>query len=182
MCSSDLNASGCASIHQGLRCGVLLGEHLGDPQPDWELAADQLGHVLAAHPEAFADKSRFSMDWYYPMLARAVEGEAAALRLGERWDEFVVPNRGARCVVDRPWVTSGETAELVLTLHVMGRATEANLLLGWIDHLRADDGAYWIGATHPDGTVWPQQKPTWGSGSVVLAADVLTGGVSARVF
>ena len=37
----------------------------------------------ARHPEAFADKSRFSMDWYYPVLGGAVRGAAAAARLAE---------------------------------------------------------------------------------------------------
>ena len=62
--------TGCASIYQSLRCAAMLAEWAGQPQPDWELAAGRLGHVVASHPEAFADKSRFSMDWYYPVLGR----------------------------------------------------------------------------------------------------------------
>ena len=61
--------SGCASIHQSLRCAVALAKLADDPRPDWELAADQLGHLVARHPEAFADKGRFAMDWYYPCSA-----------------------------------------------------------------------------------------------------------------
>ncbi|HJY94746.1 MAG TPA: prenyltransferase, partial [Streptosporangiaceae bacterium] len=55
--------SGCSSIHQSLRCAVALGKLADDPQPDWELAADRLANLIGAHPEAFADKSRFAMDW-----------------------------------------------------------------------------------------------------------------------
>src|ERR1700749_2506225 len=58
--------TGCASTYQSLRCAVWLAEYLDEPQPAWELAACRLGHVVADHPEAFADKSRFAMDWYYP--------------------------------------------------------------------------------------------------------------------
>jgi len=54
--------SGCSSIHQSLRCAVALAKLADDPQPDWELAADRLAYLVAAHPEAFADKSRFAMD------------------------------------------------------------------------------------------------------------------------
>jgi len=61
--------SGCSSILQGLRCAISLAELADKPQPDWELAAVQLGHALACHPEAFADKSQFAMDWYYPCSA-----------------------------------------------------------------------------------------------------------------
>src|SRR5438552_35412 len=82
------------------------------PRPDWELAADQLGHLVARHPEAFADKSRFAMDWYYPVLGGAVRGADADRRVASGWDTFVVPGLGVRCVSDEPWVTAAETCEL----------------------------------------------------------------------
>jgi hypothetical protein len=74
--------SGCSSILQGLRCALALADLADEPQPDWELAADLLGHVLASHPEAFADKSRFAMDWYYPVLGGALRNRAGALASG----------------------------------------------------------------------------------------------------
>ena len=43
--------SGCSSIHQSLRCAVALAKLADDPQPDWELAADRLARLVAAHPE-----------------------------------------------------------------------------------------------------------------------------------
>ena len=81
--------SGCASIHQSLRCAVALAKLADDPRPDWELAADQLGHLVARHPEAFADKGRFAMDWYYPVLGGAVRGVEADRRVASAWDTFV---------------------------------------------------------------------------------------------
>ena len=45
--------AGSASMYQSLRCAIALAERLGDPQPDWELAATLLGHAVACHPEAF---------------------------------------------------------------------------------------------------------------------------------
>ena len=115
--------TGCSSTYQSLRFAVALAEFMGEPQPDWELAADQLGHVIAAHPEAFADKSRFSMDWYYPVLGGVVRGDAARRRLASRWAEFVVPELGIRCVSDEPWITGAETCELVLALDAIGDGT-----------------------------------------------------------
>jgi hypothetical protein len=35
--------TGSASAYQGLLCAIALAEYLGEPQPDWELAADLLG-------------------------------------------------------------------------------------------------------------------------------------------
>ncbi len=62
--------TGCSSTYQSLVCAARLARVMGEPQPRWEQAARRLGHVVACHPGAFADKSRFSMDWYYPVLAR----------------------------------------------------------------------------------------------------------------
>src|SRR5579875_3185210 len=111
--------AGCSSIHHGLRCGIALAERLGEPQPDWELAADALAEAVASRPSAFADKSRFSMDWYYPVLGGVLGGDAAAGRIAAGWDTFVVPGLGVRCVSDQPWVTGAETCELVLALEAI---------------------------------------------------------------
>ena len=68
--------TGSSSIYHSLRCGVAVAERLGKDRPDWELAAGRLGHAVAHHPGAFAPKQEFAMDWYYPMLSGALEGEA----------------------------------------------------------------------------------------------------------
>lgn len=169
----------CSCIVMSLRSALRIATELQEEATEWEVSLNSLAAAIAAGDHLFEPKHRFSMDWYYPVIAGTLPIEQARRRLLERWDEFVVSGLGARCVADRPWVTSGETAELVIALHRAGMEAEARLLLAWVQHLRADDGAYWIGATFPDGTVWPRQKPTWGSGSVVLAADVLDGGVTA---
>ena len=168
-----VTSSSC--IYLSLRCAVAVAETLGEERPDWELALASIGDAVANRPHAFEPKDRFSMDWYYPVLAGIVTGTDACERIDSEWTTFVEPSLGTLCVSDRPWVTSGETAELILALDVLGRHDDARTMFEWLQHLRADDGAYWIGATFPDGTVWPQQKPTWASGSVLIAADALEG-------
>ncbi|RAY13459.1 prenyltransferase [Actinomadura craniellae] len=168
--------TGCSSIYQSLRCAVALGERLGRPQPDWELAADQLGHVVAAHPEAFADKSRWSMDWYYPVLAGPVRGEAARLRLESGWDTFVVPGLGCRCVSDQPWVTAAETSELVMALDAAGDRDRALELFTRIQFLRHQDGSYWTGWQFANQRHFPGDRSTYTAAAVILAADALAGG------
>ena len=128
--------SGCSSIHQSLRCAIALAKLADDPRPDWELAADQLGHLVARHPEAFADKSRFAMDWYYPVLGGALRGADAASRLASAWDTFVVPGLGVRCVSDQPWVTAAETCELVIALDACGMRSQALEVFASVQHLR----------------------------------------------
>lgn len=166
--------TGCSSIYQSLRCAVAIGEFLGDPQPDWELAADQLGHIVACHHEAFADKSRFSMDWYYPVLGGAVRGSAATLRLAADWDTFVVDGLGCRCVSDQPWVTGAETCELIIALHSIGDPRAAELFQ-MMQHLRHEDGSYWTGYQFANDRHFPGDRSTYTAAAVILAADTLSG-------
>ncbi|QYC44698.1 hypothetical protein Nocox_35695 [Nonomuraea coxensis DSM 45129] len=173
--SSYALLTGCSSIHQGLRCGVLLGDLLDDPQPHWELAADRLAHVLGAHPEAFADKSRFSMDWYYPVLGGAVRGREAAELLEREWATFVVPGLGIRCVSDQPWVTGAETCELVLALDALGDRERAARLFSDMQHLRHEDGSYWTGWQFVNRKHFPHERSGYTAAAVVLAADALMG-------
>ena len=180
--SDEALLTGSSSTYQSLRCGIALAELVGEPQPDWELAAGLLQHAVAGHPGAFLDKSRFSMDWYYPVLGGAVRGPAAAARLRARWAQFVVPGVGARCVADRPWVTGAETAELALALTVVGQPALARRLLADVQHLRHDDGSYWTGLVFDEGVRWPVERSSWTAAAVVLAADALVGGPTARLF
>jgi hypothetical protein len=167
--------TGCSSIHQSLRCAVALADFVGESQPDWELAADQLAHAVAWHPESFAGKSRFSMDWYYPVLGGVLRGPAAARRLAAGWDTFVVPGLGVRCVDDQPWVTGAESCELVLALHAAGQPAAAARLLADVQHLRDTDGAYWTGWQFANQQHYPGERSAWTAAAVILAADALSG-------
>jgi hypothetical protein len=167
--------TGSACMVLSLRCAMALAELVDDPQPDWELAAGRLAHAVAVHPTAFQDQSRFSMDWYYPVLGGAVRGPAAASLLSRRWDEFVVAGKGIRCVSDRPWVTAAETCELVLTLDAIGDHQRAAQLMRDVQFLRADDGGYWTGWVWPEDRFWPAEQSSWTAAAMVLAADALAG-------
>jgi hypothetical protein len=167
--------SGCSSILHGLCCAISLAELAGEPQPDWELAAVQLGHALACHPEAFADKSQFAMDWYYPVLGGALRGDAAAELLARDWDTFVMPGLGVRCVSDQPWVTVAETCELVLSLDACGQRERAAELFAVVRRLRHDDGSYWTGWQYVNQNHFPAERSSWTSAAVILAADALAG-------
>jgi hypothetical protein len=167
--------TGNASLFQALRCGLALAGLVGEVRPDWEVAAGALGAALRSRPADFADRSRFSMDWYYPVLAGAVTGAAAGDRLAAGWDRFVVPGLGARCVSDRPWVTGAETCELALALTVAEQPDAALEQVAAMQHLRAGDGSYWTGYVFADDARWPVERTTWTAAAVVLAADALSG-------
>ena len=165
---------GCASIYHSIRCALALADYFDDPQPEWEVAVGQLGHAIAHHSESFVLKDRWSMEWYYPVLGGALRGAAARERINERWDDFVVPSLGIRCVDDRPWVTGAETCELVMALDAIGDSARAHEQFAAMHHLREDDGSYWTGLVYADGKRWPVERTTWTGAAMILAADALS--------
>jgi hypothetical protein len=166
--------TGCASMFHSIRCALALANHVDDPQPDWEVSLGRLGHAISHHPEAFAEKDRYSMDWYYPILGSAVRGPAAIARINQRWDDFVVTGLGIRCVSDRPWVTGAETCELVMALDALGYRAAAHEQFAAMQHLREADGSYWTGLVFADGKRWPEERTTWTGAAMILAADALS--------
>ena len=179
--NEDALLAGSSSIYHSLRAGVALAGLVGEPQVEWELAGGRLGHALREHRDLFLDKSTFSMDWYYPVLGGAVRGPEAHALLAERWDTFVEPGLGIRCVADNPWVTGAETCELVLALDALGDRARALQLLADMQHLRTAEGSYWTGYVFPTdvdevGVNWPAEQTTYTAAAVVLAVDALSDG------
>jgi len=174
--AADALLTGSSSVHHALRCALASAGQREEPQRDWELAAGALRHAIRRHPERFLDKDRYSMDWYYPVLGGALAGAEAKARIEEGWDRFVVPGLGVRCVVPNPWVTGGESAELVLTLWAMGEADRALEVLQSIRHLRdPESGLYWTGYVFDDDAIWPRELTSWTAGSLLLAVSALGG-------
>jgi hypothetical protein len=175
--NEDALLAGSSSIYQSLRAGLAIAELLGEPMSDqlldWELAGGRLGHALREHRDLFLDKSEFSMDWYYPVLGGAVRGDAARELLDARWDTFVEPGIGIRCVAPNPWATGAETCELVLALDAIGDRERALRLLADMQHLRTEGGRYWTGYVWPDKVNWPVEQTTYTAAAVILAHDAL---------
>lgn len=182
--------TGCSSMYQALRCAVAIAQRMHKPRlaAQWTEAALRLGRAVAqsggfgGQPSSgvFAEKDRYSMDWYYPVLGTALRGQAAEARIDAGWDRFVVPGLGTRCVDDRPWVTGGETFELCIALWALGRTDQARRLLTDVGHLRDHDGLYWTGYVYADNAVWPEEKTSWTAGSLLLALAVLGGEPATR--
>jgi hypothetical protein len=166
--------AGSSSIHHALQAGVALADLLGDPQPEWELAGGRLAHAIREHPDRFLDKSEFSMDWYYPVLGGVVRGGAGRAMVDSRWDTFVEPGLGIRCVSRNPWVTGAETCELVLALDALGDRERAVRLLTDVQHLRHEDGSYWTGFVFPENVNWPDERTTYTAAAMILAVDALS--------
>ena len=81
---------------------------------------------------------------------------------------------GCRCVSDEPWVTVAESCELVMALLAAGDHARAVEVYSWLQQWRSSDGAYWTGYQMVEDLLWPDEKPTWTAGAILLAADALT--------
>ncbi len=166
--------TGSSSIYMSLKCALSIAYLMGERRVDWYASLRKLGYAIRNLPNHFnMIKSRFSMDWYYPILCGAVSGGEARHRIRRYWDKFAVADWGIRCVSDRPWVTMAETSELVLALAAIEAYAEAEMVFSWIRDKRYEDGSYWMGVTFPDEVVWPDEKTSWTAGAVLLAYDSL---------
>jgi len=137
-----------------------------------------LKKAIIEKPERFdrgwKSKDRFSMDWYYPILAGVISGDEAKERFRNREQEFIVEGMGCKCVVEEPWVTVAESSELVMALAASGQLDRAKEIFSWLHQWKdPEDNLYWTGYVYPDKAFWPIEKPTWTAAAVLLAADTL---------
>jgi len=166
--------TGSSSMFMSIKCALALAAVLGKSRPDWTAGLQRLGRAIAFHPNRFnQSKTRFSMDWFYPVLSGAVTGEIARTRIARGWGKYVVADYGVRCVWDKPWVTVAESSELCLALTALGEQNRAATVFDWLQQFRYADGTYWCGCTVPDLTVWPEVTNTWTNAAAVLAADAI---------
>lgn len=166
--------TGTSSIFFSTKCALAIAEILGEKKPSWQIALFKIRNSIQTRPHCFnISKSRFSMDWFYPVLSGSLTGQDAQKRIDKYWKKFIVEGQGVRCVSDEPWVTIAESAEFVLALNAMGNTKLAKIIFGWIQDRRYEDGSYWCGFTFPDMVIWPEDKLTWTNGVVLMAADAL---------
>lgn len=166
--------TGSSSVYMSLKCALLIARRLGREKPNWHQGLQRLGHAIRNKPYLFnMTKARFSMDWFYPVLAGAVTGQEAHNRIQKLWKKFVVKGQGVRCVSDQPWITLAETSELSLALSAMGNRDLAEIVFNWMNDKLFEDNTYWCGFTYPDMVVWPEEKFTWTNAVVLMAADAL---------
>lgn len=174
----DALVTGCSSIYKSLECAINIFATLGENKEGWRKARERLGHALHHKPERFdrtwTSKARYSMDWFYPILTGIYDRKQGLARINARWNEFVEEGMGCRCVSDEPWVTVAESCELTLALLACGDHARAIELYSWLHQWRDDKGVYWTGYQFVEDLMWPDEKPSWTAGAILLAADALT--------
>ena len=143
----------------------------------FQASSGDISWAILTKPHRFdrtwESKQRFAMDWYYPILAGLYTPTQAQAQLKKRWQEFVEPTLGCRCVSDEPWVTMAETCELVMALIHANHIKQANALFATLAQWQQADGGFVTGYVFTDKTIWPSDKTSWTAGAVLLAADAL---------
>ena len=166
-----------SSILKSLECAIKLASLVKHPTPLWQDSYNSLLYTITTKSARFdrtwESKSRYSMDWFYPILAGAYTQIESNKRLQQRWQEFVEPELGCRCVSDQPWVTIAESCEWIMAMVAAGKLEEAKLfhraLIRWQD----EDGGFWTGYNFKNNVIWPQEKTSWTAAAFVLATDAL---------
>lgn len=166
----------CSSTYLSLKSALCISSVLEEDKVMWKQAAIELARAIRAMPcptePATNGKSCFAMDWYYPVMCSVINGDDAKKRLIQGWNKFVIEGFGSLCSLEQNWVTVAETSELALALAVHGDYQRAATVFNWLQQMRDSDGAYWYGIALPQREIWPEEKPTWTSAAVVLAADM----------
>lgn len=172
--------TGSSSIRHALHCGAAMGHLLNDPQPQWRVAADTIDDLINNDLGAFEPKERWAMDWYYPVMTGAMRGATAKARLASGWDDFVMEDRGVKCVSDEPWVTAAETSECAIAHCAVGDHQTARELLLWTMSHRDLDGSYFTGLVYPTDPdkhleFFPaNERSAYTAAAVILAADAIS--------
>ena len=172
----DSLITGSSSIYKSLECASAIFNLLGESSLQADISKKNLKNSILNSPERYdrnwESKSRYSMDWYYPILCGIYDDKKSIKDIETKWSKFIVDGMGCKCVEEEPWVTVAESSELVLALVKIGLREEAlkifNSLHQWRD---TQDGLYWTGYVYKDKKFWPVEKPTWTAGAVLLAAD-----------
>ena len=115
------------------------------------------------------DRSRFSMDSYYPILCESGTKKDAMKTL----NKFYVHGLGIKCVEEEPWVTFAESSECIMALYKIGLKKEAKKIFDEVMKHRNSKGYFSTGYQYELGVYWPEENSTWTNAAVIMAADCI---------
>jgi len=117
------------------------------------------------------DRSRFSMDFYYPFLAGIKNNRKEFLDL---LDNYYVKGLGVKCVAEEPWVTIAESSECVISALIHGNENIAKEIFNDIQQFQNKDGIFPTGYQYHMEIFWPDENSTWTNAAVIIAAHALS--------
>ena len=117
------------------------------------------------------DRSRFSMDFYYPFLAGIKNNKKEFLDL---LDNYYVKGLGVKCVAEEPWVTVAESSECVISALIHDNENIAKQIFNDIQQFQNKDGIFPTGYQYKMEIFWPEEDSTWTNAAVIIAAHALS--------
>jgi len=83
--------TGSSSVYMSIKCALAIAKLLNENISVWRKCLDRLRHAIVNLPDRFnKKKSRYSMDWFYPILSGAVTGIKAQQRIDKYWEKFII--------------------------------------------------------------------------------------------
>ena len=117
------------------------------------------------------DRSRFSMDFYYPFLAGIKNNKKEFLDL---LDNYYVKGLGVKCVAEEPWITIAESSECVISALIHDNENIAKKIFNDIQQFQNKDGIFPTGYQYDMEIFWPEENSTWTNAAVIIAAHALS--------
>ena len=172
----DYLLTGCSSIAKSLECAIAICQVLEHKsiESGWRDAHSKLIVALENPVEIFdlkKDRSRFSMDWYYPILGGINSKQRITSLIENIKDSFWIKGLGIKCVSDEPWVTVAETSECSIAYKKIGEDKIASELLLNAIAIVDKEGIPYMGWQFHENIYWPEETPSWTSAACILAAD-----------
>jgi len=173
----DYLLTGSSSILKGIECAMAISKILGfSDQEQWKQSYEFLSTAIKNPSGLFdlqKDRSNFSMDSYYPILSGCLSNDEIDKHITHTLVNFYDEGLGIRCVQEEPWVTVAETNEFIIALVMANKKKLAKKILNESLRMSDDKNIPYMGWQHVQNIFWPDERPTWTSAAVLLAADAI---------
>ena len=174
----DYLLTGSSSILKSIECGLAISKILGEQKnirkwlKCYELLSDAIKNPSGKF-DLLKDRKRFSMDWYYPILSGCLNNDEKSFYIQKVFNDFYTEDIGIKCVVEEPWVTVAETSEFIISLVGCGDENTARRLLFDVFNISDQNGIPYMGWQYEENIFWPEEKPSWTSAALIIAADTV---------
>ncbi len=141
---------------------------------NWLTAYNRLSSAIRNPKGLFditIDRSRFSMDSYYPILSGCLTKSEKEVYIEKIFNEFYIEGLGVKCVREEPWITVAETCEFIIALIMSGNISKAKKILIEVLNISDKKNIPFMGWQFEENFFWPNEKPTWTSAALIIAAD-----------
>lgn len=173
---NDFLLTGSCSILKSIDCGLAISKIL-DKKNDvesWTKSYELLSNAIknpAGKFDLIENRKRFSMDSYYPILSGCLDKEEIKFYLDKTFSNFYVDKIGIKCVIEEPWVTVAETSEFIISLMISGNPDKSLELLIDVLNICDENKIPYMGWQYKEDIFWPNEKPSWTSAALIIAAD-----------